>query len=584
MFGSIRWRIALVFAVLILACIGGLSAYLSHFLRGNYIDNLETELANEARLIADSASPYFGSGQTEELEALSLRLADKTASRVTIVDVNGVVLGDSEEDPAQMGNHADRPEIVEALAQGEGTSIRYSATLGYDMMYVAVPVTADGNVLGTARVSLSLRRVNDAVAHVNRSIMIAGLAAAAIAVALAFLISHRTMAPVKRLTAASRRMAGGDFDQAIPVTSRDEVGDLAHAFNQMADRIRQTLTLVTTERDRIAAIVSTMADGIVVLDGEGKVTMMNQATRSILQIAEDSPEGKTFIEVVRDYEMNDVVRRCLDSGEQQSTIVELAAQRRTLGVIATPLQGEAGCLVLVHDLTEMRRLESVRRDLVSNVSHELRTPIASIKALAETLCDGAVDDPTVAKDFLEKIGVEIDKLAQMVQELGDLSRIESGAFAFSKKEMDVGRAVSRAVDRLKAQADRAGLALNAEVAAALPLVEADEERIEQVLVNLIHNALKFTQPGGIIRVTARAEGDSVLVSVADTGVGIPAEDLPRIFERFYKADKARSGGGTGLGLAIAKHIISAHEGSIWAESVEGQGSTFSFTLPVARRD
>jgi two-component system phosphate regulon sensor histidine kinase PhoR len=248
-------------------------------------------------------------------------------------------------------------------------------------------------------------------------------------------------------------------------------------------------------------------------------------------------------------------------------------------VIATPLEDEDGCLLLLQDLTELRRLETVRRDFVANISHELRTPTASIKALAETLRDGAIDDPSVAKDFLAKINAEADKLTQMVQELGDLSRIESGEAPIQSKPFNMAEAIEQAVGRLKAQADRAGLSLSVEPVSPLPQALGDRDRVEQVLVNLIHNAIKFTPPGGTITVSAKATIDDILVSVSDTGVGISADDLPRIFERFYKADRARTGGGTGLGLAIAKHIVEAHGGRIWAESVEGKGSTFSFTLP-----
>jgi two-component system phosphate regulon sensor histidine kinase PhoR len=239
-------------------------------------------------------------------------------------------------------------------------------------------------------------------------------------------------------------------------------------------------------------------------------------------------------------------------------------------------------VVLLQDLTELRRLERARRDFVANISHELRTPLASLKALSETLQEGAIEDPAVAKDFLEKINAETDRLAQMVNELSELSRIESGEVPLSIEPIFLAEAVKRVVERLKAQADRAGLSLVVDIPSDLPEALADRERIEQVLVNLIHNAIKFTPPGGQINIAAKAEGDDIQVSVADTGVGIPADDLPRIFERFYKADKARAGGGTGLGLAIAKHIVEAHGGRIWAESIEGRGSTFTFTLPQAR--
>jgi two-component system phosphate regulon sensor histidine kinase PhoR len=324
-----------------------------------------------------------------------------------------------------------------------------------------------------------------------------------------------------------------------------------------------------------------MGDGIFVVDSDSKVTTVNRAAQRILQLSENEVLGSTFVEAVRDYELDDILQRCLKTKEQQVGTVETSPRKQFLRVIATPLEDGGGCLLLLQDLTEPRRLETMRRDFVANISHELRTPSASIKALAETLRDGAIDDPSVAKDFMTKINAEVDKLIQMVQELGELSRIESGDAPIQKKPFDMAEAVEQAAGRLKAQADRAGLSLSIELVSPLPQALGNRDRVEQVLVNLIHNAIKFTPPGGRVSISAKAEGNNLLVSVADNGVGISADDLPRIFERFYKADRARTGGGTGLGLAIAKHIVEAHSGRIWAESVEGKGSTFSFTLPLA---
>jgi two-component system phosphate regulon sensor histidine kinase PhoR len=579
-FSRIRWRIAVVFAVLILVCIGGLSAYLSHFFRGEYIDNLRFQLTDQAWLIGDSSLYYFDAGQIEELDTLAKRLGSQIDGRVTIISKDGTVLGDSEEDPSTMENHADRPEVIEALAQGTGSSIRYSATLGYDMMYVAVPVAVNDDIVGVTRVSLPLTEINQVLEHINRTIIWGALIAAVVAILLALQISKITVEPVRKLTQMSKRMAEGELDQEIRVTSRDEVGELARTFNRMAAKLKEMVTLITTERDRMAAILSNMGDGIFVVDGDSKVTMVNQTAQRIFQLAENEAEGRTFVEAVRDYELDGVLQRCLRTGEQQAGTVETSPQKQFLGVIATPLKDEAGCLLLIQDLTKLRRLETVRRDFVANISHELRTPTASIKALAETLQEGAIDDPSLAKDFLGKINAEVDKLTQMVQELGELSRIESGEAPLQKKPFDMAEAMEQATSRLKAQADRAGLSLNIVIPSSLPQALADRDRVEQVLVNLIHNAIKFSPPGGKIDISAKAEGNSILVSVADTGVGIPADDLPRIFERFYKVDRARTGSGTGLGLAIAKHIIEAHSGRIWAESIEGKGSTFHFTLPL----
>jgi two-component system phosphate regulon sensor histidine kinase PhoR len=554
-----------------------------HFVRNNYLSNLELQLTNQAQLVGDANESYFTIGQIENIDTLAKRLGEQIDTRITIIDKEGVVLGDSEKDPAVMENHSNRPEVIQALSSGVGSSIRYSTTLGCDMMYVAVPVTVNNEVVGISRVSLPLTEINKSLGYISRTIIGGAAITAIIAILLAIQISRTTTEPVKKLTQMSKRMAEGEFDSKIRVSSRDEVGELAGAFNRMAVRLKEMIGLLTTERDRMSVVLSNMADGILVTDGEGKVIMINQAAEKIFQLSPDKALGHTFIEVVHDHEIGDILQRCLNTREQQTGLVEIEPGKQFLGVIATPLSEQSGSVVLLQDLTKLRRLETVRRDFITNISHELRTPVASLKVLAETLQEGAIDDPAVAKDFLNKIDIETDRLAQMVNELGELSRIESGEVSLEVAPIDIGEVVARAVGRLKAQADRAGLSLVVDIPSDLPEVLGDKERVEQVLVNLLHNAIKFTPSGGSISISAKIEGDDIQVSVADTGVGIPADDLPHIFERFYKADKARASGGTGLGLAIAKHVVEAHGSKIWAESIEGKGATFTFTLPTAAK-
>ena len=581
MFHSIRWRIAITFVVLILVCMGGLSAYLLHSVKDNYLDNLRMQLTAQAQLVGDASEPYLDSGQTESIDALAERLGNKTSARITIINADGVVLGDSGKDPKTMGNHSGRPEVIKALSSGVGSSIRYSTTLSCDMMYVAVPITVDDEVAGIARVSLPLAEISGALEHMNRMI-IGGIGIAAfVAILLALQISRSTTEPLKKLTLMSKRMAHGELDQKIQVASRDEAGELAEAFNLMTARLKEMVTLLTSERDKMAAILSTMGDGIFIVDSGNRITMVNQAAEKLFRLSENEAVGHTFIEAVRDHELDNILQKCLKAREQQTGLVETEPKKQFLGVIATPLGG--GSLVLLQDLTELRRLETVRRDFVSNISHELRTPVASLKVLAETLEGGAIDDKAVAQDFLHKINIEVDRLTQMVNELGELSRIESGEFPLKLETVDLSEVVRQVSERLRAQAERGGLSLKINTPPDLPEALADEEGVEKILVNLLHNAIKFTPPGGRVTISTKVAGDNILVSVADTGVGIPADDLPRIFERFYKADRARAGGGTGLGLAIAKHIMEAHGGRIWAESEEGRGSTFTFTLPLAAK-
>lgn len=578
MFRSISWRTAISFGLLIVLCTVGFSTYVVHFLHNSYLDNLRTQLADQARIIGDSSITLLSSGEIKEIDTLSKQLGNQIDARVTIISKDGTVLGDSKEELSSMENHLNRPEVQSALSEGLGSDIRYSETLGYEMMYVAVPAVLDDGTEIVARASLPLTEINESLNHINRTIILVALVATVITVLLAFQISRIITNPVKNLTQMAQKMAGGELNQKIQVKSNDEVGALTRAFNIMSARIKETVAVITAERDKMAVILSNMGDGILVVDANSRLVLINKAAEHMLGITADQVRGSSYVEAVRDYEMNELLKNCLVTRKQQKGKVEINPGKHFLRIIATPLEENSGCLLLLQDFTELRRLETIRSDFVSNISHELRTPVASIKALAETLKNGAVDDPAVSGNFLGKIEIEIDRLAQMIQELGDLSRIESGESLMAMDAFEVNKVIKQAITRLQALADRNGVVLDTIVQAALPLAYGDKDRIEQVLVNLIHNAIKFTPPKGKVNVSAESDVDKIVVSVKDNGAGINPDDLHRIFERFYKADRARTKGGTGLGLAIAKHIIEAHGGKIWAESTAGKGSLFRFTL------
>lgn len=370
--------------------------------------------------------------------------------------------------------------------------------------------------------------------------------------------------------------------EGLPAASlpEDESGleELSNAVRTLAESLEWRSLEVDAERAKLAAVLERMTDGVLIADSDGYVTFLNPAAERLF----DAPEslGRTVVEIVRQHQLVEAWRRSCETGEAQEESVELPALRQFLQLVILPDQQTGGSLLLVQDLTRVRRLEKVRRDFISNVSHELRTPLASLKALTETLRDGALDDPKAAPRFLGRIETEVDALTQMAQELLDLTRIESGQVPLDLKSAAPGKLLTSAADRMRVQVERAGLTLTVESAMELPEVRADAARLEQVLVNLVHNALKFTAPGGKVILSAGAQGGFVRFAVRDTGIGIPEDELERVFERFYKADRARSGGGTGLGLSIARHIVEAHGGRIWVESVEGRGSTFNFTIPI----
>jgi len=418
-------------------------------------------------------------------------------------------------------------------------------------------------------------------AGISRTIVVLAMGLAALfSILVALLIARAITRPIKAVTQAAKRIASGEMDQKVHVGTRDESAELAHAFNEMTESFREMMGALSTERNRLAAVLSTMADGVLMADAEGNVLMVNPAAEKLFCFEEKVAIGHPLIETIPDHEISDTLQSCLKSRQQQAAQIE--SRGRFLRVIASPIldNGASGALLIFQDLTEVRRFQTMRQEFVGNISHELRTPLASMKAVLETLNEGAIDDQQIAKDFLAMMGGEVDRMTQLVRGLAELSRIETGQNKLEIAPVDLNSVIDQAITKLKPQSERKQINILRQSDPSLPVIPVEEGRIQQVVIDLLHNAIKFTPPGGKIIISAKSEDDGVLVAVEDTGVGIPAEDLPHVFERFYKADKARSSEGTGLGLAIAKHIIQAHDGEIWARSEEGRGSTFSFRLPA----
>ncbi|MGD2156403.1 MAG: ATP-binding protein [Anaerolineales bacterium] len=586
MFRSIRWRIAVPYVLLILLTMLGLGLYLSRFVRQNHLNELESTLIAEARLIADALSSCLGEGQTpEEIDTLAKHWAAMLSARVTIIAPDGAVLGESHQDRGQMENHLNRPEILQVLAKGQGISTRYSETVNYEMMYSAVPVYVQGEIAGFARVALPLQEVEANLMQLRGTILITSVILGGLAVLLATFIADRTTRPLRELTHAAQEMSTGNLRKRLFPTSQDEIGQLTVTLDSMARQLRDRIEALQSEREKLVAVLSQMTDGVIIVDDQSQVSLVNPAAERMFDVPPDKTTGHTLAEVVRNHQLVELARECRQTGLESQASIDLPQQGRFIQGIAIPL-GEAmpdHILLLFQDLTRVRRLESVRRDFISNISHELRTPLASLKALAETLQSGALEDPPAAQRFLSRMETEVDALSHMVTELLELTRIESGQVPLKLSSISPCQLLENASERLRLQAERAGLSVHIDCSQVLPEVTADPPRLEQVLVNLIHNAVKYTPPGGEIILTAYNQDDIIIFSVKDTGVGIPSDDLPRVFERFYKADRARSGGGTGLGLAIARHLVEAHGGRIWAESVEGQGSTFFFTIPISEK-
>lgn len=581
MFSRIQWKIAAPFIVLIVVSMGALGGYVTSFARSSQLDNQRSHLEKEAKITAEASLPAF-LGQGGDLHTLAKKLGEEIDVRITIIALDGKVLGDSEEDPAAMENHVIRPEVKDALASGLGQSIRFSTTVGERMMYVAVPVTSQGQILGIARVALPLIAVQDSVNRLTLLIGLAMVITTVLAVVAAGLIARVTTRPIREVTEASKRIASGELGQKIPVRARDETGQLAQAFNEMSLKLNKLLGEVSTERGRLATVLANMADAIIMTDPEGKIVLANPAAERLFSFRMQDISARPFIEVVHDHEADEILKQCLRTHQTQTVQLESAISKRFLRAIAVPIPTgrQISALLLFQDLTELRSLHTMRRELVGNVSHELRTPIAGIKAMVETLKEGAIDDKQAAADFLSRIDSEVDRLTQMVSELTELSRIETGRAELKMAPLDLNLLIQEVTTQLDPLAQRQQVTITTNLTAGIPTIRADNDRIRQTILNLVHNAIKFSYPGGKVTVSTTTDRQSVIARISDNGTGISEEDLPHVFERFYKADRARPKGGSGLGLAIAKHTIQAHGGHIWAQSEDGKGSVFSFSLPL----
>jgi two-component system phosphate regulon sensor histidine kinase PhoR len=539
-------------------------------------ETLEAWLRSEARLAGDLAREGFRARDPNVLDPLAHRVAAGAGVRVTYIDPTGVVLGESDEDRTTMDNHASRPEVAAALAGNEGTAIRVSATVQRDLLYVAVPVRDGGVVVGVARTALPVATLTSFASRLGGTIALAGALATVVALAVVVLLSRAVTGPIGALTRSAETVAGGGsarFEAGGP----DETRRLGEALRTMSDRITGERHRAESERDRLAVLIDELGDAIVIASADGEIERANRAATELF----GAPlVGRRLMSVIRDHETIDAI------GGARSTADSVAHVERTdpprfQRVVARRLD-DGELLLVVQDLTNLRRLQSARRDFVANVSHELRTPLASLKAMADTLEAGAIDEPDAARDFIRRMGTEIDDLARLVEELLLIGRLESGQPVVAPAVVAADALLEGARERLGPLAERAHVKLIVDRPEGVPMVVADAERVGQVLANLIHNATKHTPAGGEIRLSAAPNGRVVVFTVRDTGDGIAANDVDRIFERFYKSDRSRADGGSGLGLSIAKHIVEAHGGTIRAASAgPGRGATFTFTLPVA---
>jgi two-component system phosphate regulon sensor histidine kinase PhoR len=578
---------------LLLGVVAGLGVlvmgiYVSRSLEAQAVARLEGTLVTHAGLLHDSFTPLLdGQPGDQRLQDRAQRYARILGARVTVIAGDGTVLAESDRESVRdIDNHAGRPEVRRALEGQVGSDVRRSATVGRDLLYVAVPLDRPGRPRAVLRLALPTHDVDAARALVRRTLAGGAVLAIFVALVIGLFVSRRVTRPLRGMEDAARRMAEGDLAQAVPVAGADEIAALGVALNRTAVALREKIEHLGDEQAKVRTILDGMTEGVVALDDRGRLLLLNPAARAMFSVGNGIAEGRPFLEVIRQKELLDLVEEVRGSGNPARHELELGPPvNRVVAARGAPVglgPETAGVLLVLHDVTELRRLERVRSEFVANVSHELRTPLTCIKGYLETLLDGALDDRAHARRFLEVAGTHAERLDRLIDDLLELSNIESGRVTLVPMRLDLGDIVAGVAAMFERQTTQSRQTLEGRVPPGLA-VRADRDRLVQILVNLVDNAVKFTPEGGRIRIEAEASPDGrVAVRVQDTGIGIPSTELPRITERFYRVDKTRSRevGGTGLGLAIVKHLVQAHGGEIHIESALGHGTTVSFSLPA----
>lgn len=580
------WQLYPSYLLLILLVLIGLGWYGSVTLRSFYYEQAAADLHSRAQLITQQLDGQFDVTQRLILSNRIKRLGETSGTRITIIRKDGLVLADSHEDAARMEDHSQRPEILSAISDMEGMSVRFSDTLGQTLMYVAVAFEQDDRVLGTVRTAISVSDIDDALGTIYWRLFLGGLFIALLAVPISWLLSRKICRPLELMTVAAQKFSQGELDAPIMETGTEEAHRLARTLNMMAHELSERIYREVEQRGEIEAILGCMVEGIIAVDNDERVIRLNTAAASLFDTVVPTEPGRPIQELIRHAELQRFVGRALSSEEPlEDELTLLEAEKRYLHVQAAPLMGKlndrVGVLVVLHDLTRLRQLESVRRDFVANVSHELKTPITAIRGAVETLLDEETEE-TPEHQFLRIIFKQSERLNALVEDLLDLSRIEQGVNegGWELRRAPVAPLLEGAKSACESLLSRQQIDLQIDCPERLQ-ARINAPLLEQAVINLLSNAIKYSDAGQTVLIKASELEDKVMIQVQDFGCGIDEKHLPRLFERFYRIDLARSRslGGTGLGLAIVKHITYAHMGEVQVNSKPGEGSVFTLVLP-----
>jgi len=544
-------------------------------IRNHHVNALTESLKNIAITLQPAILRLLEKNKTRALDSFVKEMGQQIHARITVINGDGTVIADSQKDPATMENHKSRPEVIDALSGSIGRSMRFSVTLEEEMLYVAVPLERTGKPLTVLRLSLTLQQINTLIATVRVRIVQIALIFTVLSLIIAFVLSRGFSRTLRVLMGGVQRLSQGDFSTRIYMKMEDEMQQLAQGFNEMAEKMGRLFNELKDQHEELHIILSSIEEMLIVLDMEGRIKLSNESFKKMIGVS--TVDGQFYWEVVRSPQLSELIKRITDEKKNITDEIELF-NRHFLCSLSFVSSGQV--VIVLHDITDLKYLEKAKKDVVANISHELRTPLTAIKGFVETLEE---EEQIKNIHYLEVIKRHTDRLMNIVHDLLILSELDEKTMPFTFEDVALPHLIENIVKIFQDKAKTKGITIRIVGGTDIPTITADPFHIEQVFINLIDNAIKYTEHGEVT-ITLRQEKDTLIIEITDTGIGIPREHLPRIFERFYVVDKSRSKtlGGTGLGLSIVKHIILSHNGTIHVDSIVGKGTTFTITLPLHR--
>jgi len=587
---TLFWKIYPYYFIIIVISLFLTALYASNEIRKIYINEIAQTLEARARLVEEQLRRRWAELDIPAIDKICKELGKLTDTRITVVDSEGLVLGDSDEDPRLMGNHGKRPEIVQAYTGHRGITTRFSNTLQKNLMYVALPILENGNIVGVVRTSLPVSAIEGTLDSFYTKVFIGGIIIILLAALFSIFMFQRLTRPIKELQQGAVQFAGGQLDTRLPITDTEEIAILAESMNHMAEQLDRRIHTIMEQRNEKETILSSMSEGVLALDTDENIVSLNRAAADLLQLKSDEAIGKSIHEIVRVADLHEFTDRVTESTETaEMEIILPGSIERFIQVHGTALNDSSGnrigLVLVLNDITRLKKLENIRRDFVANVSHELKTPITAIIGSAETLLDNISDNAEDQRRFLKMIARHANRLNILVEDLLALTRLESESAGgdIKKSPVNIAKVIDGAVQACHEKITAKKIKMEISCGSDL-IANINSFQLEQAIINLIDNAVKYSEPESDVTIEVTRSESEIIIAVKDHGSGIEARHLPRIFERFYRVDKARSRevGGTGLGLAIVKHVALAHGGQVSVDSIPGKGSTFRIHIPKSK--